>query len=94
LQEGKYLLRIETEDYLPWASDVYLERGDLTRLHAALQPRPLEWYEEWWVWTIAGAVVAGAAVTAVVLTTGGSAPPPEGTITDGEVPFALDGGAR
>ena len=25
------------------------------------------WYEKWWVWAIAGAVVAGGVTTAVVL---------------------------
>ncbi len=34
-----------------------------------LFPEPDPWYKRWWVWTIAGTVVAGAAATTAVLAT-------------------------
>jgi hypothetical protein len=34
-----------------------------------LFPEPEPWYKRWWIWTIAGAVVAGAATTTAVLVT-------------------------
>ena len=39
---------------------------DLVQRQAARQPQ--QWYEKWWVWTIAGAVVIGAGGAAYVVT--------------------------
>jgi hypothetical protein len=38
----------------------------------AASPRP--WYRRWWIWAIAGAVVAGVSVTAVLTTRNGDRP--------------------
>jgi hypothetical protein len=42
------------------------------------RPGSVPWYRRWWIWTIAGAVVAGAVTAVVVTQTGGSDRLPEG----------------
>jgi hypothetical protein len=42
-------------------------RADNVRsFHLLTKPTP--WYQKWWVWTIAGAVVLGAATTVAMIT--------------------------
>ncbi|MDP6945835.1 MAG: hypothetical protein QF464_16920 [Myxococcota bacterium] len=36
------------------------------------------WYEQWWLWTLVGAAVAGGATAAVLMTQGDGAPPGHG----------------
>jgi hypothetical protein len=62
-----------------WSGDDPAVSSALDRMLAGLVPRPREspaWYTRWWVWAVAGAVVAGG-VTAAVLATRTSGPQPD-----------------
>lgn len=69
LSAKRYAVRVAKEGFFDWQSAVYIDPGDTTAVWAALKARPSKWYEKWWVWTIAGAVVlgGGAAITAYAI---------------------------
>jgi hypothetical protein len=69
LPVGRYSLWVvpDSDSYLPLRTDVFVPPGlnnvrsfDLTRA-------PERWYQQWWVWAIAGAVVTATATSAVLL---------------------------
>jgi TolB-like protein len=77
LAPGKHTLSIRAEGYRPYHHEFYVE-GDLTRVHAEPLELPSEWYELWWVWTIAGVVMVVAGSTAIgVSLTKDRGPPPD-----------------
>lgn len=61
LSPGRHSMRVAKEGYFDWRSDFYVEPAGITALWADLREEPERWYQKWWVWTIAGAVVAGVA---------------------------------
>ncbi len=63
---------------------VVYQRALTERVSVDKAPSP-QWYERWWIWAIAGAVVAGSVTTAVVLSRDGG-DPPSGTLE----PIQLD----
>ena len=65
LRRGDLILRVEADGYYPWIGDVYVDRGDLTRLDVSLDEAPRPLYREWWLWTVVGVVVAGGVATAL-----------------------------
>jgi TolB-like protein len=82
LAAGKHAIAIRADGYEPYQRDVFVEDRNLTKLSAELIEIPTAWYEKWWVWTIVGAVAAGATTTAVLL----SRDDPPGS-AHGMVPF-------
>lgn len=69
LAPGRYSLRIvaDPDDYYPLQTDIYVSpNGDNVRSFA-VQEKPTPWYGQWWVWTIAGALVVGGVTTAVIV---------------------------
>jgi hypothetical protein len=71
LTPGRYSLRViaDPSDYYPLQTDVYVApNGDNVRTFR-MSDKPSAWYEKWWVWTVAGVVVAGAATSVAVLAT-------------------------
>ena len=76
LTPGRYSLRVmaDPSDYYPLQTDVYVApNGDNVRTFR-MSDKPSAWYEKWWVWTVAGVVVAGAATSVAVLATRSSSP--------------------
>lgn len=71
---GKQRVRVTKDGYLPYEQDVVINHNEMTlvQIHlvdeASLQP----WYMKWWVWTGAGAVVAGAIAAGIIVSTGPS----------------------
>ncbi len=73
LAPGRHSMRVAREGFFDWRSDFYVEPAGTTALWAELKEEPAKWYEKWWVWTIAGAVVVGASSAAIYFgTQGGS----------------------
>jgi hypothetical protein len=64
---GKHQLRVAQSGYFDWHGDVYVDPWETTSVWAQLSPRPQPWYRQWWVWTVAGAVVSAAVITGVVV---------------------------
>lgn len=66
---GRHRVRVNKDGFLPFASDVVVQRNETTLLQvnlvdeASLEP----WYYKWWVWTAAGAVVLTGVSLAIVL---------------------------
>jgi TolB-like protein len=84
LQSGRHSVRVTSEDFLDWTSDVYVEpytdQKTATALRITLLEAPAPWYRTWWFWTIAvgsAAVAAGATVGIVVGTSGNGANAPQ-----------------
>ncbi len=77
---GIHQLVVSASGYETAQMPISLEAGQPFRrsieLVAAAEPvGEDEWYEKWWVWTIAGVVVGGAAVGIIAGTTGGETMP-------------------
>ena len=68
LSVGRHTIRLAKSGFYDWQSDFYVDPSETTATWAQLKPRPQAWYQKWWVWTIAGVVVAGAGSTAILLT--------------------------
>lgn len=70
LRPGRYSLRViaDQDDYYPLRTDVYVAPGANNVRSFDIRERETPWYGEWWVWTIAGVVVAGSVTTALLLT--------------------------
>jgi TolB-like protein len=74
---GHHTVRLEKNGYFDWQSELYVNGGDTTVVWAELQPKPEQWYEKWWVWTIVGVAVVGATAGVVAAT---QANDPTGTV--------------
>lgn len=62
-------LRVSKDGYLDFRARIDVTPDATVEVRPVLALRPgSAWYEKWWVWAIAGAVVVGGATTAVVLT--------------------------
>ncbi len=46
----------------------------MTAVWASLEERPARWYQKWWVWTVAGVVLAGGVTATVLATRSGGTP--------------------
>lgn len=68
LKVGRHEVRVAHDGFFDWRGEVYIDPTETTSVWAQLKERPQSWYQKWWVWTIAGAVVVGATVTTVALT--------------------------
>ena len=68
LKVGRHGVRVSHDGFFDWRGEVYVDPTETTSVWAQLKERPQAWYQKWWVWTIAGAVVVGATVTAVAVT--------------------------
>ena len=68
LGAGRHEVRVSQNGYFDWHGDVYVDQAETTSVWAQLKDRPQQWYQKWWVWTIVGAVVAGATTVAIVET--------------------------
>jgi len=70
LRPGRYSLRViaDQDDYYPLRTDVYVAPGANNVRSFDIRERETPWYGQWWVWTIAGVVVAGSVTTALLLT--------------------------
>jgi TolB-like protein len=64
----RHSVRVTASGCFDWRGDVYIDPIETTSVWALLRPRPLTWYQQWWVWTAAGAVVAGTVTAAVIAT--------------------------
>lgn len=71
LEPGRYSLRViaDPDDYYPLQTDVFVAPDTANIRTFTIQEKPTPWYTEWWVWTVAGAVVAGSTIATIVLLT-------------------------
>jgi hypothetical protein len=61
-------LRVSKEGFIDFRARIDVVPDAAVEVRPVLTPRPgSSWYEKWWVWAIAGVVVAGGVTTAVVL---------------------------
>jgi TolB-like protein len=88
LTVGRHAVRVSQRGFFDWHGDVYIDPSETTAIWANLSPQPQAWYEKWWVWTIAGAIVAGATTTAIVTTR------PSARTVSGTVEFPTPAAAR
>lgn len=56
---GRHLVRVAKDGYSDWRKDFYVNAGETTAVWAELEGGEKKWYQHWWVWTIAGVVLAG-----------------------------------
>jgi TolB-like protein len=56
---GRHLVRVAKDGFLDWRKDFYVNAEETTAVWAELKPAGKKWYQHWWVWTIAGVVLAG-----------------------------------
>jgi hypothetical protein len=68
LLPGKHSVRVIAGGPADWHGDVYVEPLETTSIWAEVGSRSEPWYEKWWVWTVAGAVVAGGTTAGILLT--------------------------
>ena len=59
LPSGRHLVRVAKDGFLDWRKDFYVNTQETTAVWAELKAAEKKWYQHWWVWTIAGAVLAG-----------------------------------
>ena len=64
---GRHLVRVAKDGLPGWRKDFYVNTGDTTAVWAELREEEKRWYQHWWVWTIAGVVLAGGATTTYFL---------------------------
>jgi len=61
-------LRVSKDGFVDFRARIDVVPDGAVEVRPVLTPRPgSAWYEHWWVWAIAGVVVAGGVTTAVVL---------------------------
>ncbi|MBI5486352.1 MAG: PEGA domain-containing protein [Deltaproteobacteria bacterium] len=78
IEAGVHQLEVAAEGYETARLAITLQAGQPFARAVELVPLPEAdeaWYEKWWVWTIAGVVVAGAATGIVLGTMGGDTMP-------------------
>lgn len=56
---GRHLVRVAKNGFLDWRKDFYVNAGETTAVWAELKSEEKKWYQHWWVWTLAGVVLAG-----------------------------------
>jgi TolB-like protein len=78
---GRHAVRVAKRGFLDWRSEIYVDPEETTAVWAVLAERPARWYEQWWLWTVVGAVVVAGAVTAGVLLTQPEPSAGSGTVT-------------
>lgn len=64
---GRLEMRITKDGYLDWQSDVFIQPGETNLVWAELEPAPKSLFEEWWFWTIVGAVVVAGSTAGIIL---------------------------
>ena len=66
---GRHRVSITKDGFVGFSQDVVVHRNETTLLQAELvdEDSLKPWYQKWWVWTAASAVVAGTVATAVML---------------------------
>jgi hypothetical protein len=64
---GRHLVRVAKNGAPDWRKDFYVNAGDTTAVWAELKGGEKKWYQHWWVWTIAGVVLAGGATATYFL---------------------------
>jgi hypothetical protein len=64
---GRHLVRVAKDGFLDWRKDFYVNADETTAVWAELKSTGKKWYQHWWVWTIAGVVLAGGATTTYLL---------------------------
>jgi hypothetical protein len=57
---GRHLVRVAKDGFLDWRRDFYVNAEETTAVWAELKEMEKKWYRHWWVWTVAGVVLAGA----------------------------------
>jgi TolB-like protein len=67
LVAGRHGVSLKAEGYYPLYQETFVLDGQSTNLRMRLTEIPTPWYEQWWPWTILGAVVAGGVVATVLL---------------------------
>ena len=72
LLPGRHTLRVDLDGYLSWVGDVYVNPMDTTPHWIELKEAPQQWYQKWWVWTVAGVALAGTATAISIAAGGGS----------------------
>lgn len=70
LEPGGHRLLFEASGFLTVEQELIVVAGQSRTLAVTLEPVPVvtPWYARWWVWAIAGAVVAGGVTGAVLAT--------------------------
>lgn len=68
LTAGLHRVRLARDGCYDWHGDVYVDPTETTSVWGELRERPRPWFQKWWVWTIAGAVVAGGTTAAIIAT--------------------------
>jgi hypothetical protein len=64
---GRHLVRVAKDGFLDWRKDFYINTQETTAVWVELKAAEKKWYQHWWVWTIAGTVLAGGGVTTYLL---------------------------
>jgi hypothetical protein len=60
LPPGRHQVRLARSGFFDWQGDYYVDPLETTNVWAQLSERPAKWYQKWWVWTAAGAVVVAS----------------------------------
>jgi len=56
---GRHLVRVAKDGCADWRKDFYVNADETTAVWAELKFTGKKWYQHWWVWTLAGVVLAG-----------------------------------
>jgi hypothetical protein len=65
---GTYHVSVAHHGYLTYETDVFARPGEHVDISAPMHPEKRSIVQQWWFWTIAGAVLTGAALTTYFLT--------------------------
>ena len=88
LAPGEHVVKVVSAKHLPFERRVVVAANGVIDVPVVLMPLAIPagggqkgeaWYQKWWVWTAAGAVVAGSVTAAVLLTQGAGGSGAEGT---------------
>ncbi len=85
LPVGEHTVTVLHPDYEDYESTVVIRAGANTRVMATLELTP-PFYEQWWFWTLTGAVVVGGVVTGVAIAATTEREADTGTLRPGQVP--------
>lgn len=83
VRPGEHVVNVVSKEHVPFERDVVVAPDAAVDVRVVLVPiaapesgqRSTAWYRKWWVWTAAGAVVAGSVTAAVLATRGGGGSP-------------------